>query len=68
MNGIETKQAVNDADLLISKTGTTYAKLGPTYVIGEDTDILVLLCYHAHQIRWNLGSFSSEVIKKLYMP
>jgi len=65
VNGIETKQAVNDADLLISKTGTTYAKLGPTYVIGEDTDILVLLCYHAHQIRWNLGSFSSKVIKKI---
>ena len=33
VNGIDTIQAVNDADLLIAKTGPTCAKLGGTYVI-----------------------------------
>ena len=32
---------------MIALTGVQCAILGVTYVIGEDTDLLVLLCHHA---------------------
>ena len=45
--GVQTSNADGDADVLIAQTGVDYATAGVTYVIGEDTDILVLLCHHA---------------------
>ena len=39
--------ATGDADLLIVQTAVECAKNGTTTVIGEDTDLLVLLCMHA---------------------
>jgi hypothetical protein len=38
------KQGV--ADVLIVKTATECAKTSNTIVIGDDTDLLVLLCYY----------------------
>ena len=43
---IEVLQAEDDADLLIAKTALAVAEHQTTVVIGEDTDILVLLCHH----------------------
>lgn len=40
-------QAVGNADVLIAKTAVSRAAESPTTVIGEDTDLLVLLIYHA---------------------
>jgi hypothetical protein len=45
--GCETKHAASDADLLIVQTAVASAARMPTVLIGEDTDLLVLLCYHA---------------------
>ena len=39
--------ADGDADVLVAMTGIECAKMGATHVIGEDTDILVLLVHHA---------------------
>ena len=36
-----------DADLLIVKTAVVAASQGATTFIVEDTDLLVLLCFHA---------------------
>lgn len=38
--------SAGDADLLIVKTALNYAQLQNVEVIGEDTDLLVLLCYY----------------------
>ena len=46
-NGIKTVHAVGDADLLIVQTTVSAAAYGPTVLVGEDTDLLVLLCHHA---------------------
>lgn len=40
-------QAEGDADVLIAKTAVASAADSPTTLIGEDTDLLVLLIYHA---------------------
>jgi len=47
-NGIQTYHAEGDADLLIATTAVKYALTTPTVVIGDDTDLLILLCYHAN--------------------
>jgi hypothetical protein len=39
-------QADDDADFLIAKTVLSCAEIRTTVVIGEYTDILVLLCHH----------------------
>ena len=44
---IRIKHADGDTDLMRALTGVQCAILGVTYVIGEDTDLLVLLCHHA---------------------
>ena len=44
--GCTTILAEGDADLLIAQTAVTSAKDLKTVLIGEDTDLLVLLCYH----------------------
>lgn len=46
-SGCTVVHAEADADLCISQTAIQSAANGPTTVIGEDTDLLVLLCYHA---------------------
>ncbi|CAC5414720.1 unnamed protein product [Mytilus coruscus] len=50
-NGIETKYASADADVLIAKTTVESAILHQTILLGEDTDLLVLLLYY-----YNFGS------------
>ena len=47
MAGYTTIHAKGDADTLIVKTTTDCAKLATTVLVGDDTDLLVLLCYHA---------------------
>ena len=46
-NGIKTEHANADADLLIVLTAVQCSMSRPTVLIGDDTDLLVLLCYHA---------------------
>ena len=46
-NGCKTMHAEGDADLLIVKTAVEAASQGATSLIGEDADLLVLLCFHA---------------------
>ncbi|KAH3788770.1 hypothetical protein DPMN_166918 [Dreissena polymorpha] len=41
-------QASADADVTIVKTAIESASTQPTILIDEDTDLLVLLCYHAN--------------------
>ncbi|WAR07355.1 LOW QUALITY PROTEIN: hypothetical protein MAR_017313 [Mya arenaria] len=43
-HGITVRHATVDADLLIVETAIEHAQQGITYTIGEDTDLLVLLC------------------------
>ncbi|XP_045211013.2 uncharacterized protein LOC123562441 [Mercenaria mercenaria] len=50
-HGIPVKQATNDADCLIVKTAVQSAETDTTVVVGEDTDLLVLLCYHVDGIK-----------------
>lgn len=46
-NGHTCINATQDADLLIVKTAVQHAKLQQTCVVGDDTDLLVLLCHQA---------------------
>ena len=43
---INVHNADDDADLLVVQTALDFAKQNSTIVIGEDTEILVLLCHH----------------------
>ena len=45
-DGCDTLQAVGDADVLIAKTAVASAATHPTALVGDDTDLLVLLCYY----------------------
>lgn len=46
-NGINVTHAPADADRVIVSTDVNSAKEIGTVVIGEDTDLLILLCFHA---------------------
>lgn len=46
-NGYSAIHAANDADVLIVKTAVAKAITVPTVLVGEDTDLLVLLLHHA---------------------
>lgn len=46
---IRYKNAVDDADLLIAQTAVDCALSSEVIVIGEDTDLLVLLIHHVNQ-------------------
>ncbi|KAK6175354.1 hypothetical protein SNE40_013838 [Patella caerulea] len=46
-HNIEVKKARADADVLIVTTAVELSRSGPTLVLAEDTDVLILLCYHA---------------------
>ena len=43
----ETYHASGDADLLIFQKAVQCATTNKTVLIGDDTDLLVLLCHHA---------------------
>ncbi len=45
--GCSTSHANSDADVLIVKTAIRSSKIVNTVLVGEDTDLLVLLLYHA---------------------
>ena len=45
--GIQTSHAIGDADLLIVLTPVKCSMSRHTVLVGDDTDVLVLLCYHA---------------------
>ena len=45
--GFETHHALGDADVLIVQTAIQSAMKCQTILIGEDTDLIVLLCFHA---------------------
>lgn len=62
-SNIETSKADGDADTLIAQTGVERAKLGVTHVIGEDTDILVLLCHYVQPGMHDL-IFRSDKLKR----
>ena len=44
-----TVNASADADVMIAKKGIEHARENVTYVVGEDTDMLVLLCHYAER-------------------
>ena len=48
--GVRTEHAKADADLLIVKTAIDAAANEDTLLVGEDTDLLVLLCYYAKDL------------------
>ena len=46
-NNCKTYHAPGDADLLIVQKAVQSATTSKTVLVGEDTDLIVLLCYHA---------------------
>ena len=56
--GCEIHQARGDADVLIVQTELTSADKQETVLVGDDTDMLVLLIYHAKNVRHNITSSS----------
>ena len=55
-SGCRTLQADGDADVLIIKTSISTAAESPTVLVGDDTDLLVLLCFYTRQDRCDLFS------------
>lgn len=53
-DGIHTIQADGDADVLIVETAVESAAIETTVLVGDDTDLLVLLCYHTKQNGFDL--------------
>ena len=45
--GCHVVHAEGDADLIIAQTAVKSAEEHQTVVVGEDTDLLVLLCFYA---------------------
>lgn len=62
-SGCPTIHAVSDADVLIVKTAVASASSKKTVVLGEDTDLLVLLCYHADVSANNIYFISGRNLK-----
>ena len=59
-NGFESVQAPGDADCLIVKTALEKAAKTQTAVVGEDTDLLVLLLFHVNLEHRNVFFTSSS--------
>jgi len=55
-NRIDCVNAPADADVMVAKKGIEHARETVTYVIGEDTDLLVLLCHYAERGMNDLSS------------
>jgi hypothetical protein len=53
-SGCEVHQARGGADVLIVKTAVACADKQDTVLIGNDTDLLVLLCFHAKVTQYNV--------------
>ena len=49
-----THHADCDADLIIVKTAVESARTSTTVLVGDDTEMLVLLCYHASEDGYDL--------------
>lgn len=69
--GIRTVHADGDADLLIVQTAVECASRHPTTLIGEDTDLLVLLCMHADTTSFPLlfrseGQQTSKKMRRIW--
>ena len=66
-NGMDVVHARGDADTLIVDTAINLAKQTPTTVIGEDTDLLVLLLHHytadLNQMQFRSDSKSTKSVK-----
>ena len=56
--GYQVIHAVDDADVLIVKTAISCSEKSDTVVIGEDTDLLVLLCHHVPLENFNVYFWS----------
>ena len=52
--GCTVTHAPDDADVLIALTAVNEARSARMIVIGEDTDVLVLLCYYADDSAYSL--------------
>ena len=52
--GCEIHQARGDADIFIVQTALTSAAMQESVLIGDDTDLLVLLIYHTKNDRHNV--------------
>ena len=65
-NGCTTINAKEDADVLIVQTALELANTCDVVLIGEDTYLLVLLCYHAdiHSNRIYLKSESKQAVAR----
>lgn len=59
-NGILTRKATGDADRLIVKVALEKAKHCCTVVLGEDTDLLILLLFHLTSNHWPVFFGSSK--------
>ena len=53
-NKCEVHHAPSDADVLIVQTAIQSAKSHNTVLVGEDTDLLILLCYYADSSSYNI--------------
>jgi len=66
-DGINVLHAQGDADTMIVDTAINLARQNPTTVIGEDTDLLVLLLHHhtadLKQIQFRSDSKSTKTVK-----
>ena len=68
--GCRTVHATSDADVLIVKTAVECARVSDTVVVGEDTDLLILLCYHCNMGTNNIYFISgtnrvnAKIVKK----
>ena len=47
MNNCKVHYAPGDADLLIVQKSVEFATMSTTILVGDDTDLLILLCYHS---------------------
>ena len=56
-NGITVVQAEGDADLLVVEEALKAVKSMDTVVVGEDTDILILLLFHSATESYNLSLY-----------
>ena len=52
--GCEVHHPKDDADLLIVQTAIKVVSQRNVILVGDDTDLLVLLCYHTTNVKYNL--------------
>ena len=62
-NGCDVIQTEGDADVHIAKAAISMSAFRPTTLIGEGTDLIVLLLYHAQVSKCNALNFRSDKAK-----